>query len=243
MFYSEKSKSAFVKKVFSSVAPKYDMMNDIMSFGLHRLWKSRLIRYVYDTNPSRYIDIATGSGDVAIGVINKFKQSLHLVPEITISDQNPDMLKIAKARLIDKNLISHVRSIVECGAENMDFPDHSFDTVTVSFGARNFDDIKLCMENIARIIAPGGTLLCLEFSPNMNNRIFQKMYRLYSDNMIPLYGKCIANDRESYQYLVDSIRSFPDKFMLSDIIKSAGFSFVDFEELSLGVCNIHYAKK
>jgi demethylmenaquinone methyltransferase/2-methoxy-6-polyprenyl-1,4-benzoquinol methylase len=234
---SEKEK--LVGEIFSSVADKYDFMNDVMSFGIHRYWKARFIENI--TKPdAKLIDVAGGTGDIAI----KFIQQARLkggVPEAYIVEINYDMLKVGKAKAIDNNILKNI-TFTQANAEKLPFADNSFDYYTVAFGIRNMTNLSNVLNEAFRVLKPGGKFLCLEFS-HVNFPLLKPIYDFYSFNVIPQMGQLVAGDKDSYQYLVESIRKFPKQEEFASIISSSGFKNVKFENLNFGICAIHSAEK
>lgn len=227
-------KQSLVGQVFSSVAQKYDLMNDIMSFGIHRLWKSRLIQEL-EPNKS-LLDMASGTGDIA----KKYylKSSKH---DITLCDINSDMLKVGKEKLIDENIFQGLKFVC-CNAEELPFEDNSFDYYTIAFGIRNVTNIDKALKEAWRVLRPGGKFICLEFA-KLDNKILAKLYDLYSFNIIPKFGKIIANDEESYKYLVESIYNFPPQDQFLGMVTEAGFKLGKFSNLTHGTVALYTGYK
>ena len=235
-------KSSLVGQVFSSVANKYDLMNDLMSVGLHRVWKDKMVKEIEFKFGQQYkiIDVAGGTGDIAFRIIKKAKKE-NIITEIEIVDINDKMLEVGKERALDKNLFSNLNFNCQDG-ENLPYEDEQFDYYTIAFGIRNFTDIQAGMDEAFRVLKKGGKFICLEFS-QVNNLVLAKMYDLYSFKAIPKIGKLVANDEESYQYLVESIRKFPNQENFKKIIKKAGFKDVSYISLKFGVVAIHIGSK
>lgn len=235
----QKSKEKLVQSIFSTVSQKYDLMNDLMSFGVHRLWKKIFIDKIPEYN-IKLLDVAGGTGDIAY---NFYKKALknHANPEITILDLNHDMLKAGRDNLFDKNVINKFDFIC-ANAQNLPFKDNSFDYYTISYGIRNVDDILQVLKEARRVLKPGGKFLCLEFS-KVKNQMISQAYKVYSEYLIPLVGEKVTGSRESYQYLVDSIREFPSQNEFCKLIEKAGFKGVEFENLSSGISAIHWGYK
>lgn len=242
---TKQEKVAYVSGVFSSVASKYDVMNDAMSAGMHRLWKRSLINKIPAGKNYKYLDLAAGSGDISYAINSKLykkygvapQSALGEQPQIIISDINPEMLEQAKAKRLDKNIHgSFDYKIID--SENIPFPDNSFDIVTISFGIRNVADKDKALSEIKRVLKTGGQFFCLEFS-NVENPILAKFYDFYSFNIIPKMGSLIAGDAESYQYLVESIRKFPTADKFAKMLEFAGLEKVSYEKLSNGIVAIH----
>ena len=233
-------KSNLVYQVFANVAQKYDLMNDLMSFGSHRIWKNKMVNQIDFFDNIKVIDVAGGTGDIAFRIIKK-AQEKSLNCQIKLVDINREMLEIGKSKAIDQNLFNHLE-FIEGNGEKLEFADESFDLYTIAFGIRNFTNIDLGLKEAFRVLKKGGKFICLEFS-KVDDLILQKIYNQYSFKIIPKIGKTVLKDSESYQYLVESIRKFPPQQKFKKMIEDAGFSSVSFENLTFGVCAIHYAIK
>ena len=231
---SEDEHKASVKDVFSSVASKYDIMNDFMSLGLHRLWKREMVRRIGLSKGQKYLDIAGGSGDIGFKV---WEQGA----DVTITDINEAMLQEAKNKSIDSGKLERLEFAV-VDAENIPFEDASFDAVGISFGIRNVTDIPKALSEFHRVLKPGGKFVCLEFS-HIDNPVLAKLYDAYSFNVIPKVGGLVANDEDSYQYLVESIRKFPKAAEFEKMIEDAGFKSVKHKKLNHGVVALHVGVK
>ncbi|MGB5398291.1 MAG: bifunctional demethylmenaquinone methyltransferase/2-methoxy-6-polyprenyl-1,4-benzoquinol methylase UbiE, partial [Gammaproteobacteria bacterium] len=198
-------KAGLVAEVFSSVASKYDVMNDVMSFGIHRIWKKIAMSHTGLKTGQRALDVAGGTGDLTMYLSQQVGDS----GEVVISDINPEMLEQGRRRLLDKGYGSNIK-FVEANAEELPFEDNSFDCITIAFGLRNVTDQQKALASMYRVLKPGGRLLILEFSkpvmPGLN-----KAYDFYSFNVLPMMGKLIADDADSYRYLAESIRMHPDQ--------------------------------
>ncbi len=227
---AEEQKQSLVQGVFSSVAHKYDLMNDLMSFGMHRLWKRELLKEITPCADQTLLDVAGGTGDVAHMFLKAGGKSA------TVADLNKAMLASGKKR--------YPKGIkwVHANAETLPFKDHQFDYYTISFGIRNVTHIDKALKEAYRVLKPGGKFVCLEFS-NVNNAVVRKLYDWYSFNAIPKIGKMIANDEDAYRYLVESIRRFPKATRFEHMIKQAGFNFTEFHKLTFGVVAIHIGYK
>lgn len=228
-------KTARVREVFSRVADKYDVMNDFMSGGVHRLWKRAFVRRIRPQAHHDVLDVAGGTGDISF-LMYKAGQ-----PNITVSDINPDMLKVGQARAADRGLIGKLQW-QEANAETLPFADGSFDVYTIAFGLRNVTHIDVALREAFRVLRPGGRFFCLEFSRPAYEPL-RKMYDAYSFNVIPHIGGLVAKDKESYQYLVESIRQFPHQQGLKLKMEDAGFKHVKYENLSGGIAAIHSGVK
>ncbi|MAI97584.1 MAG: bifunctional demethylmenaquinone methyltransferase/2-methoxy-6-polyprenyl-1,4-benzoquinol methylase UbiE [Rhodobacteraceae bacterium] len=233
----ESDKSGLVRNVFTNVASRYDVMNDIMSAGVHRLWKNGMLDWLAPRPGQELIDVAGGTGDIAFEFIKRAKGSA----KATVVDLTESMVNEGKKRAGQPNTIQTVQWI--CGdAMQLPFADKSFDVYTISFGIRNVTDIGAALSEAYRVLRPGGRLMVLEFS-RVDNEILSWMYDRYSFSLIPLMGEIIAGDRKSYQYLVESIRKFPDQDDFLEMIKLKGFKQVKFRNLSFGVAALHSAWK
>ena len=224
-------KQGMVGEVFSSVAGNYDIMNDVMSAGMHRLWKDSFVKKVQLNADAAILDLAGGTGDIAVR-LNKRTGA-----NVSVCDINADMLKVGRARQFDKGLGAPLSWI--CGnAEMLPVPDASQDLITISFGLRNVTNIDAALASIYRALKPGGKFMCLEFS-KVTVPPVAKLYDLYSFHLIPQFGKLIAKDKDSYQYLVESIRMFPSQTELKARMEKTGFARVSYTNLTLGVVAIH----
>lgn len=244
-------KSKMVGHVFSSVASKYDIMNDIMSLGIHRLWKSHFINKLdpgkrpNSTEPLNFIDVAGGSGDIAFGILD-YAKAKHgdVVSTMDVVDINPEMLKEGEKRALDMGRYfkdPRVRYIIQ-NAEVLDrIEDNSKDVYTVSFGIRNFTDIQAGLNTAYRVLKPGGIFYCLEFS-QINNQVMDLLYQQWA-KVLPVFGSIVANDYDSYQYLVESIERFPNQEKFKSMIEKAGFQSAGYESLTSGICAIHWGIK
>jgi demethylmenaquinone methyltransferase/2-methoxy-6-polyprenyl-1,4-benzoquinol methylase len=238
----ENQKSSLVKEVFSSVASKYDIMNDFMSAGMHRLWKDKMVREIKFLPNQNYktIDVAGGTGDIAFRIFKKSRENNADV-KIEVADINAEMLNVGKDRAVDKNLFSSLNFNC-CDGEKLPYADEQFDYYTIAFGIRNFTNVQNGLNEAFRVLKPGGKFICLEFS-QVNNLSLAKLYDLYSFNLIPKIGKLVANDEDSYQYLVESIRKFPNQENFKKMIEKAGFKNVSYTSLNFGVVAIHIGWK
>ena len=228
-------KAEHVGDVFHSVAEEYDLMNDAMSFGMHRLWKKMLIELSELSEGSVALDIASGTSDIPRLINRKFKSvSMH------VTDINASMLALGKERAINENFFHNCNFALASG-ESLPYQDQTFDLVTVGFGLRNFTDKEKGLREMKRVLKPDGVLLILEFSKPTNS-FFSKVYDWYSFNIIPKLGSFLANDSKSYQYLAESIRMHPDQETLKNMVLDAGFNDCKFYNLVNGVVAIHQAK-
>ncbi len=236
-------KSNLVKEIFSGVAKKYDLMNDLMSAGIHRLWKNKMIEEInFSDHQKNYgiIDLAGGTGDIAFRIAKK-AQEKNVKCAIEVVDINQEMLDVGKARAIDLNLFFNLKFTC-CDGEKLCFESESFDFFTIAFGIRNFTNIDLALAEAYRVLKPGGKFICLEFS-KVNDYFLQKIYDAYSFKVIPKIGEIILKDRASYQYLVESIRKFPSQNEFKKMIELAGFQNVSYQNLSFGAAAIHVGFK
>ncbi len=227
----EKAKK--VADVFHSVANKYDVMNDLMSMGLHRIWKMFTLNQAGARPGMRVLDLAGGTGDLAM----KFAGQVGSTGEVVLADINSSMLEEGRRRLIDKGIIGNVR-FAQVDAQYLPFEDGSFDIITIAFGLRNVTDKDAALRSMRRVLKPGGKLLVLEFSKPIS-QTFNKVYDLYSFTALPLMGKLIAGDAESYRYLAESIRMHPDQETLKAMMEDAGFERCDYHNLTGGVVALH----
>ncbi|HVY00024.1 MAG TPA: bifunctional demethylmenaquinone methyltransferase/2-methoxy-6-polyprenyl-1,4-benzoquinol methylase UbiE [Pseudorhodoplanes sp.] len=229
-------KQALVDDVFHKVARRYDLMNDLMSGGLHRAWKSDLVTAVNPPRgerPFRLLDVAGGTGDIAIRVIEAGGTGT----QATVADINREMLAVGHERAAERGLQDRI-SFVEGNAESLPFPDRSFDAVTIAFGIRNVPRIAAALSQMYRVLRPGGHFLCLEFS-SVDVPGLDRLYELYSFNVIPALGSAVAGDADSYRYLVESIRKFPKPDLFADMIRQAGFARVGYRAMSGGIVALH----
>ncbi|MBO9493236.1 bifunctional demethylmenaquinone methyltransferase/2-methoxy-6-polyprenyl-1,4-benzoquinol methylase UbiE [Thalassotalea sp. G20_0] len=233
----ESDKEGLVAGVFHSVASSYDVMNDLMSMGIHRLWK----RFTIELSAARpghvVLDIAGGTGDLA-------KQFSRIVGEngrVVLADINESMLRVGRDRLTDQGIVGNME-FVQANAECLPFPDNTFDCITISFGLRNVTDKDAALRSMCRVLKPGGRLLVLEFSKT-NNPLLTKAYDLYSFSLLPIMGKLVAGDSESYRYLAESIRMHPDQETLEGMMKKAGFVNTAYHNMTGGIVALHKGVK
>ena len=226
-------KADLVAEVFHSVANRYDLMNDLMSFGVHRLWKRYSIELSAVREGQTVLDLAGGTGDLAALMAPKVGKS----GKIILSDINESMLKVGRNRLIDKGFIGNI-DYVQANAESLPFNDKQFDCVTIAFGLRNVTDKNAALKSIFRVLKPGGRLLILEFSKPIN-KLLAKVYDEYSFNILPKIGELVTNDADSYRYLAESIRMHPDQQTLKSMVMDAGFEQCDVHNLSGGIVALH----
>ncbi|MEE9451641.1 MAG: bifunctional demethylmenaquinone methyltransferase/2-methoxy-6-polyprenyl-1,4-benzoquinol methylase UbiE [Gammaproteobacteria bacterium] len=230
-------KVAQVDQVFSSVAGKYDLMNDLMSFTLHRLWKSFTIGLSHIRPGQHVLDLAGGSGDLTQKIANKVTETGH----VYLADLNAAMLTAGRDRLINVGLINNI-SYIQTNGEALPFADNVFDCVTIAFGLRNITDKSAALRAMCRVLKPGGKVLILEFSQAAYPWL-QSIYDAYSFYVIPRLGKLITGDPQSYQYLVESIRMHPNQQALKEMIEKAGFEDCNYHNLNGGIVALHQAYK
>ena len=228
----ETEKAGLVHSVFSNVASKYDVMNDVMSVGVHRFWKEAMMDWLAPRAGQRLLDVAGGTGDIAFRFLKRAPAA-----EAVVLDMTEAMLVEGRMRAEADTLADRL-TWVTGDAMALPFEDNSFDVYTNSFGIRNVTRIADALSEAKRILRPGGRIMVLEFS-QLPNAGLQKLYDLYSFNVIPRMGQVIANDRESYQYLVESIRKFPDQETFAQMIGDAGFDNVKYRNLSMGIAALH----
>ena len=231
---AEDEKAARVRGVFDSVASRYDVMNDLMSGGLHRVWKTFTIAVSGVRPGQRVLDVAAGTGDLS----RAFARKVGPTGMVVMSDINGSMLRAGRDRLIDSGVLVPT---VLCDAEKLPFPDAQFDLVSVAFGLRNMTHKDAALRDMQRVLKPGGKLLVLEFSKPWAP--LRGAYDLYSFQVLPRLGKMVAGDPQSYQYLAESIRMHPDQETLAGMMREAGFGHVDWHNLTAGVVALHIGQK
>jgi demethylmenaquinone methyltransferase/2-methoxy-6-polyprenyl-1,4-benzoquinol methylase len=230
----ETDKASRVRGVFDSVAERYDLMNDVLSFGLHRAWKAYAVAVAAVQPGMQVLDIAGGTGDLARAFARKAGERGRVV----LTDINESMLRVGRDRLLDEGLVLPTAA---CDAEKLPFASDSFDLVSVAFGLRNMTHKEAALTEMARVLKPGGRLLVLEFSKPAP--LLQKPYDFYSFKLMPFLGKLIAKDADSYQYLAESIRMHPDQAALASMMKASGFGHVDVHNLAAGIVALHVGVK
>jgi len=233
---SPQDKATGVFNVFKSVASSYDVMNNLMSGGLHHYWKQELVNMVAAKSGMIILDAAGGTGDIAIKLVESCKHYPTL-PHITVYDQNPDMLHQGKMKAYDKGIFSPL-TWVEGDAAALPFPDHTFDAITISFGLRNVTHMKQALSEFYRTLKPGGNFYCLEFS-KITDPFLHKIYKQYAFRVIPRIGAWVAKDEASYRYLVESIDQFPGQIDLMNLLNEIGFDKTGYRNLTKGVVAIH----
>lgn len=226
-------KEKLVAGVFHSVAASYDVMNDFMSMGVHRLWKRFTIELSAVRKGHQVLDIAGGTGDLT----RKFSRIVGETGRVVLADINDSMLKVGRDKLIDSGVVGNVE-YVQANAERLPFPDNTFDCITIAFGLRNVTDKAEALRSMCRVLKPGGRLLVLEFSKT-RNPLLTKAYDAYSFSLLPAMGKLVAGDSESYKYLAESIRQHPDQDTLEAMMKEAGFVNTTYHNMTGGIVALH----
>ena len=230
-------KAGRVRSVFSSVAPKYDLMNDLMSFGAHRLWKRFALSLTGLRSGQHALDVAGGTGDLALGLLRQVGKSGRVV----LSDVNLNMLEVGRDRLLDAGFAGNAECIL-ADAERLPFPDNSFDCVTIGFGLRNVTDKAAALRSMHRVLKTGGQLLVLEFSTPQAPGL-KPLYDAYSFKVLPRLGEIVARDAASYRYLAESIRMHPDQETLLGMLRDAGFCQSRYHNLAGGIVAVHRGYK
>ncbi|MEJ2479543.1 MAG: bifunctional demethylmenaquinone methyltransferase/2-methoxy-6-polyprenyl-1,4-benzoquinol methylase UbiE [Acidihalobacter sp.] len=230
-------KARKVAEVFHSVADRYDVMNDLMSFGVHRLWKRYAIELAGIRKGQRVLDLAGGTGDLA----GRFARMVGPAGEVVLADINASMLRRGRERMLDEGLAGNLR-FAQVNAERLPFPDNHFDLITIAFGLRNVTDKDAALRSMYRVLKPGGRLLVLEFSKPVLPGL-KPVYDLYSFSALPLMGKLVTGDSDSYRYLAESIRMHPDQPTLKAMMETAGFERVEYYNLSGGIVAVHRGYK
>ncbi|TVZ40583.1 demethylmenaquinone methyltransferase/2-methoxy-6-polyprenyl-1,4-benzoquinol methylase [Alteromonadaceae bacterium 2753L.S.0a.02] len=230
-------KAERVAGVFHSVAAKYDLMNDVMSGGIHRIWKKFTIELSAVRPGNSVLDIAGGTGDLTA----KFAKLVGNSGQVILADINESMLSVGRDKLTDKGILGNVY-YAQADAQYLPFPDNTFDCITIAFGLRNVTDKNLALRSMQRVLKPGGRLLVLEFSKPQNT-LLEKAYDLYSFNVLPVMGKLITQDSESYRYLAESIRMHPDQQTLKSMMEEAGFAECRYYNMTGGIVALHKGVK
>lgn len=226
-------KAKLVGEVFHSVAGKYDLMNDLMSFGVHRLWKRYAIEMSAVRPGQTVLDIAGGTGDLTL----KFARQVGPHGQVFLADINASMLTVGRDKLLDQGCAGNV-NYIQANAESLPFQDNSIDCITIAFGLRNVTDKQKALNSMARILKPGGRLLVLEFSKPVSGTL-EKLYDQYSFTVLPVMGKVVAGDSESYRYLAESIRMHPDQKTLKHMMRKAGLEDVEYHNMTGGIVALH----
>ena len=238
-------KRPLVRGIFDKVAPRYDLMNDLMSGGIHRLWKAAMVAWLRPRPGQHLIDVAGGTGDVALRAWPRLASELvaeaagGVGGNAVVCDPNAHMLEIGRARALDRGIIEGVEWL-GAEAERLPFAARSFDLYTIAFGLRNVTHIEATLAEAQRVLKPGGRFICLEFTPEVAP-LLQPIYDLYSFQVVPLLGRIVAGDRAAYTYLVESIRGFPRQGELVKMIVAAGFGQVRYRNLTGGIAALHSA--
>ena len=227
------AKAGMVADVFHSVAAKYDLMNDLMSAGIHRIWKRFTIELSGVRKGNAVLDIAGGTGDLAA----KFSRIVGPEGRVVLADINDSMLLVGRDKLLDTGHQGNIE-FVQADAQFLPFPDDSFDCITIAFGLRNVTEKETALRSMLRVLKPGGRLLVLEFS-KPESELLSKAYDTYSFRVLPFMGRLVANDAESYQYLAESIRVHPDQETLKEMMEDAGFNRVEFHNMTGGIVALH----
>ncbi|QED23543.1 ubiquinone/menaquinone biosynthesis methyltransferase [Candidatus Deianiraea vastatrix] len=226
-----------ISSVFSSVAKKYDIMNDLMSFGMHRLWKKRFVDLITVKENAVFTDLSCGTGDIARLILKKNSVKLS-----TLIDPDEKMLALAKENLLNNGISLGNIEFKSCLAESLDLSEKSQDFITISFGARNFSDLKKGLENCRKAICDGGYLYIMEFTPSMKNQSLDKVYQKYLTHVLPKIGKFVAKDEAAYSYLASSIKEFLEPREMKKMLLESGFSYVDYIAFANGAVGVYIAR-
>jgi demethylmenaquinone methyltransferase / 2-methoxy-6-polyprenyl-1,4-benzoquinol methylase len=242
----EDHKAPIVRAIFDSVAPRYDLMNDLMSGGVHRLWKAEMVALMKPRHGQRLLDVAGGTGDVALRALPRLRSDASLPDKdgavagtAVVCDVNERMLEIGRARALDQGILFGLEWLV-ADAERLPFAERSFDLYSIAFGLRNVTHFAAALAEAQRVLKPGGRFLCLEFTPQVTP-LLQPLYDLYSLHFVPLLGRIVTGDRDAYTYLVESIRGFPRQGELAEMIAGAGLEQVRYRNLTGGIAALHSA--
>ncbi|MCB1730002.1 MAG: bifunctional demethylmenaquinone methyltransferase/2-methoxy-6-polyprenyl-1,4-benzoquinol methylase UbiE [Halieaceae bacterium] len=233
----KEAKASMVADVFHSVASRYDLMNDLMSVGIHRIWKRFTIELSGVRKGNSVLDIAGGTGDLAA----RFADIVGPEGAVVLADINESMLKVGRDKLLDSGHLGNLE-FVQADAQYLPFPDDSFDCITIAFGLRNVTDKDKALRSMLRVLKPGGRLLVLEFS-KPQSALLSKAYDAYSFKVLPVMGRLVANDSDSYQYLAESIRVHPDQETLKEMMEDAGFTRCEYHNMTGGVVALHKGVK
>jgi demethylmenaquinone methyltransferase / 2-methoxy-6-polyprenyl-1,4-benzoquinol methylase len=233
------NKSKLVSEVFASVADRYDLMNDLMSAGVHRLWKAAMIDWLRPRPGLRFLDVAGGTGDIAFRILDRLARQGGTGAPLVVADVNPAMLGVGRDRALDQGRLDELVWVC-ADAEALPLAARAVDVYTIAFGIRNVTRIEQALAEACRVLAPGGRFLCLEFS-KLQVPGLDRLYEAYSFAVLPWLGERVADDRAAYQYLVESIRRFPDQATFAGLIERAGFANVRYRNLSSGIAALHSA--
>lgn len=233
-------KTTLVQDVFNRVASKYDLMNDLMSLGLHRYWKDQLVQTIQARPGQTILDMAGGTGDIAFRLLRPFQRQAE-APQVIICDRNAAMLEVGQDRAVDQGILHHLSWL--CGdATAIPLPDQSLDVYTIAFGLRNVTDIPAALKEAHRVLKPGGRFFCLEFS-QVTLPVLKSLYQTYTLKFLPYLGEWVAKDGPAYRYLAESIATFPDAPGLRQLLVAAGFNPVEYDLYSGGIVALHQARR
>jgi len=230
-------KEGLVRNVFNSVNNNYDIMNDLMSFGTHRIWKNIMVEWLAPRPSWKIIDVAGGTGDIALKVLHHMKNYSNLDGIINVCDINESMINNGRNKAINQGVLNEIKWTVG-NAQNLPFSDMEFDAYTIAFGLRNVTNLQLALQEASRVLKPGGRFMCLEFS-KLTSPMLNKFYDFYSFSVLPNLGKIITGDKNAYKYLVESIRLFPDQNEVCNLMEQNGFKNIKYRNLSNGIVAIH----
>ena len=230
-------KEGLVRNVFNSVNNNYDIMNDLMSFGTHRIWKNIMVEWLAPRPSWKIIDVAGGTGDIALKVLHHMKNYSNLDGIINVCDINESMINNGRNKAINQGVLNEIKWTVG-NAQNLPFSDMGFDAYTIAFGLRNVTNLQLALQEASRVLKPGGRFMCLEFS-KLTSPMLNKFYDFYSFSVLPNLGKIITGDKNAYKYLVESIRLFPDQNEVCNLMEQNGFKNIKYRNLSNGIVAIH----
>jgi demethylmenaquinone methyltransferase/2-methoxy-6-polyprenyl-1,4-benzoquinol methylase len=232
-------KSRLVGAMFARVAGRYDLMNDLMSAGVHRLWKAAMIDWLAPRPGVRLLDVAGGTGDIAFRLLDRLAGRAGRAPQIIVCDVSPEMIEVGRDRAIDANRLDSIEWLC-ADAEALPLPDRSVDAYTIAFGIRNVSRIDRVLAEATRVLVPGGRFLCLEFA-TVPSPVLRRAYDAYSFTILPWLGARVAADQAAYRYLVESIRQFPDQATFARMIERAGLDCVRYRNLAGGIAALHSA--
>lgn len=230
-------KEGLVRNVFNSVNNNYDIMNDLMSFGTHRIWKNIMVEWLAPRPSWKIIDVAGGTGDIALKVLHHMKNYSNLDGIINVCDINESMINNGRNKAINQGVLNEIKWTVG-NAQNLPFSDMEFDAYTIAFGLRNVTNLQLALQEASRVLKPGGRFMCLEFS-KLTSPMLNKFYDFYSFSVLPNLGKIITGDKNAYKYLVESIRLFPNQSEVCNLMEQNGFKNIKYRNLSNGIVAIH----